>query len=151
MKYYHREDFCYNLSRSLSLSLSLSISISLSLYIYIYIYITTEDLGLRQASTPIKFTSGYFVHTQMQRMNHTVRKQHNNNKHPYTDRPTLDTTSSNNNNNNNKESWPVGTYAFLLYPFLEHHFHVWRWTHCSQNDTLACTRCCSTLFVWKLL
>ena len=23
-----------------------------------------------------------------------------------------------------KESRPVGTYAFLLYPFLEHHFHV---------------------------
>ena len=24
----------------------------------------------------------------------------------------------------NKESRPVVTYAFLLYPFLEHHFHV---------------------------
>ena len=28
------------------------------------------------------------------------------------------------NYNNDKESRPVVTYAFLLYPFLEHHFHV---------------------------
>ena len=35
-----------------------------------------------------------------------------------------DDNNDNNNNNNNKESRPVVTYVFLLYPFLEHHFHV---------------------------
>ena len=32
--------------------------------------------------------------------------------------------NNDNNNNNNKESLPVVTCVFLLYPFLEHHFHV---------------------------
>ena len=35
-----------------------------------------------------------------------------------------DDDNNNNNNNINKESRHVVTYALLLYPFLEHHFHV---------------------------
>ena len=62
-----------------------------------------------------------------------------------------DDNNNDNDNDNNKESRPVRTCVFLLHPFLEHHFHVWMWTNCSQNDALACTRFCSTLFVQKLL